>query len=1010
MHQVVSEIDSYGHETNYIYDHLGREISCLKPQDSQSFTRPEIKKTYNPLNQVVSCTDEAGFTTLYACNAYGKPTHITYPDGASELYTYYTCGWLKQKIYADGTGTVFTYDAKGRILIETSLDKDGKFLKEVSYQYKGSLLQSKKDAMGLLTTYGYDAAGRKTRETTGEGLKTTLYQYDDLGRLIQIKHLLNGDAQVENYQYDWLDRPLSKILQDAQGNIFAHETYTYDIHGNQNRKKVYQTEGIGAVYHLKYFSDGNLQFKKNPLGHSTNYFYDHYKKNIANERILSRSIVDPLGRLSQEIEDIYHRLAHKELYAQGQQISSTDYYYDSLGHLIKQCEKIMVDGQISHEYTIEWVYDARGRVISETEKPALKSTLFHYDSMGRLAKKIKTDGVELNFEYDALGRLKKMTSSDESIAYTYRYDLHDNPIAIKDLVHQSIHKRRCNLLDQLEEEQIDGLTLKYHYDALDRLIEMILPDGSSVSYQRDAYHLKKIRRFNSAGELQYEHSCQAYDLFGNLLKSHTPDGEINYSYDLLGRRVKIQSGSWESNLEQFDAAGNLLALTQKDPTGELKSFFTYDHFDHLNSESSLAKNTYKYDSIGNCIQKNDQSIKVNKLNQVKDDGTAQYTYDSNGNLIAQTNPPVTYQYDALNRLIQIKQPQVVIHMSYDSFGRCIKLQENEKVKQLVYLQNKEIGAVENGQLQEFKIVDTPDASEAVYAIELKGEIYFPLQDARNNITALKKANGEIAEWYRYSAFGQETQFPSKSTSPWRFANRRQIAGLSQFQHRFYYPHLMRWLSKDPAGFDEGPNLYAYVKNNPFYYNDPDGRFVFVIPLVAWGAGLTLTAAECLTLTYMAGAAASALTAYGAYELCKHYDISFTDSSSGYDYTVYNQEQAVQNQNEGQTRGENQPQATEKKEKFKFPKNPDDLLPELERDSRGRIYPADGLRIRPEKHPIQEGEKYNLRHHGQHYHVESLRDTTRGWRNKNNIEIIKPPGYHDGMGTGFLPGESFPGLL
>ncbi len=31
-----------------------------------------------------------------------------------------------------------------------------------------------------------------------------------------------------------------------------------------------------------------------------------------------------------------------------------------------------------------------------------------------------------------------------------------------------------------------------------------------------------------------------------------------------------------------------------------------------------------------------------------------------------------------------------------------------------------------------------------------------------------------------------------------------------------------WLSRDPAGFVDGPNLYAYVSQNPWTKFDPDG--------------------------------------------------------------------------------------------------------------------------------------------------------------------------------------------
>lgn len=49
---------------------------------------------------------------------------------------------------------------------------------------------------------------------------------------------------------------------------------------------------------------------------------------------------------------------------------------------------------------------------------------------------------------------------------------------------------------------------------------------------------------------------------------------------------------------------------------------------------------------------------------------------------------------------------------------------------------------------------------------------------------------------------------------------------------------MRWLTTDPAGFEEGMHLYSYVNNNPFYYTDPDGRFVWMIAVpydhLGWG--------------------------------------------------------------------------------------------------------------------------------------------------------------------------------
>lgn len=55
-----------------------------------------------------------------------------------------------------------------------------------------------------------------------------------------------------------------------------------------------------------------------------------------------------------------------------------------------------------------------------------------------------------------------------------------------------------------------------------------------------------------------------------------------------------------------------------------------------------------------------------------------------------------------------------------------------------------------------------------------------------------------------------------------------------------------------------------------------------------------------------------------------------------------------------------------------------------------------------------GDTYAPRHHGQHYHVEIKTKPGGSWNNPNHYYKVKPPGYTPGVGTGFLPGEAFPG--
>jgi hypothetical protein len=78
--------------------------------------------------------------------------------------------------------------------------------------------------------------------------------------------------------------------------------------------------------------------------------------------------------------------------------------------------------------------------------------------------------------------------------------------------------------------------------------------------------------------------------------------------------------------------------------------------------------------------------------------------------------------------------------------------------------------------------------------------------------------------------------------------------------------------------------------------------------------------------------------------------------------------------------------------------------------RFRWEPNERTRITMESHPegLRPGDVgFNPRHHGEHFHVQTRPTATTGWNNPA-VTKVHPPGYTPGSGTGFLPGEAFPG--
>jgi len=66
--------------------------------------------------------------------------------------------------------------------------------------------------------------------------------------------------------------------------------------------------------------------------------------------------------------------------------------------------------------------------------------------------------------------------------------------------------------------------------------------------------------------------------------------------------------------------------------------------------------------------------------------------------------------------------------------------------------------------------------------------------------------------------------PLAKTNPFRFSTKYQDdeTGLLYYGYRYYDYNTGRWLSRDPMEEDQGPNIYAYVANNPVIFIDPWG--------------------------------------------------------------------------------------------------------------------------------------------------------------------------------------------
>lgn len=880
MSRKIAETDSFGQKTIFSYDRLGYLSQIIKPvmqDDAGNIFSPVVKKKHNILGQLISETDENDQTTTYAYTVTGGVTRTTHPDGSVESAIYYPCGWLKQKWEADGASTQYTYDPKGRLLTKTYLDTQGQVLTEESNRYKGELLIWQKDAQGQVTTFRHDGAGRKIEEACGE--KITHYTYDDLSRVIQTTCVLENDAQIERLEYDWLDRVTSKTLEDENGHIFSKEEYAYDLLGNRIQLTIWISSTEKAIYQARYDSAGQLLWKQDPHGFKTTWNYDHKAFNTLGQTVLERTHTDPLGVQTVELCDSFQRVVSKKSFKDGTLLSATTYAYDAKGQLKRERSSVLAADTYVRDFEVVRTYKPCGYLASETELPSGKTTSMEYDPCGRLFQKTKPDGVVITYTYDHAGRLAHKAASDDSIAFNYKYDTYDNLILAEDLLHQGTLTRTYDTFNRIKTEDTAAGHLQYAYDACDRLVKLTLPDNSYVTYIYDPYHLKTLTRYNADNQLQYTCSCDTYDWRGLLLKQSTLAGVEARTYDSIGRLKRVQTPQWNLTLDDYDAKGNLLAQTLTDPDGIHSGVYTYDGLDNLTSESLAEDNHFTYDSLRNCVSKNQKNRHINHENQLVDDGDTTYIYDDNGNLL--TDGSTTYAYNALNQLTLVIKDSQATSFTYDGLGRCVAIGS----KHLLYFDEQELGSTENGIVQEFRLAHPNANEEKTFAIELADRPYFTTQDAANNISALYSGNS-LVQWERFSTFGNKTTHIL--SSPWGYANRRLVGDLVLYTHRFYSPALMRWLTTDPIGYEDSLNLYQYVYNNPFCYRDPDGCFVFLaaplfIPLCGGTFGAVAAAFEIacvwVTLETVAVAVTTVAFAQALHTVDQYLQENCTPSSS-----------------------------------------------------------------------------------------------------------------------------------
>ncbi len=396
---------------------------------------------------------------------------------------------------------------------------------------------------------------------------------------------------------------------------------------------------------------------------------------------------------------------------------------------------------------VNTTYDLDGDVLTVTDADNHTVTNV-YDGDDRVFQTTNGRGDVVKYGYDGSdpiigvpqrGLLSYKTDGNQHATY-YSYTVRNEPYVTyyPDGTQESV--TYDNNGNTLTRNKADGSVIGYAYDADNRLTDITYPHMTATHFDYDADG-RRTHMHDATGDTNW--------LYGDglhLLQVTTPQGQVNYGYDLGGRRTTLYEGGVGTWVYQY-YNNNLLYTLQSPIDG--KATWQYDAANRLTRKTKGNGDfeTYAYDAAG----------QTTGIGYWFADGilarSLSYAYTPAGSIQtrAEGNRTTTYGYDGADQLTgeaTTGDYPYSLGYSYDGNGnRLTQTSNGSLAQQFTYdAHDKLTGGTAGGE------TDGYDANGNETSVSIYGSAYRDTYDDEDRLVSVALPGG-VVDTFTYNGLG-----------------------------------------------------------------------------------------------------------------------------------------------------------------------------------------------------------------------------------------------------------------